>query len=240
MNYSIDDFIRKIPHFLDLPSSEMIPYFVYYLNMEKHTSADLKMLKDCFAQLKIKEYSNISAFLSKKTKGKNSLLLKDKKGYSLTRKKCDEISKIIDNEQDLSPTDDLVELAILDCCPFYVKKISDQMNSCYDNSLYDACLVMMRKLFETLIIECFEKYSIQSEIKNSENEYYYFSELINRFLTSTKWEVSRNFKKNISVIKKYGDLSAHNRRFFARKNDINTFKFELRQCLQEIVLIIGY
>lgn len=39
---------------------------------------------------------------------------------------------------------------------------------------------------------------------------------------------------------KYGDLSGPNRRFFAHKSDFEKFKFELRQTVQEIVLIIDY
>ena len=41
-------------------------------------------------------------------------------------------------------------------------------------------------------------------------------------------------------MKKYGDLSAHNRRFLAKKKDIDDFKFELRQCAQKIILMIDY
>ena len=44
----------------------------------------------------------------------------------------------------------------------------------------------------------------------------------------------------ITLVKEYGDLSAHNRRFFAKKSDMNVFKFEMRQVVQEIIFIIDY
>ena len=98
----------------------------------------------------------------------------------------------------------------------------------------------MRKLIETLIIECFERHGIDNQIKDSNDIFYYLSDLIVKFISSKNWNVSRNLKSNIEKIKKYGDLSAHNRRFLAKKKDIDDMKIELRQVLQEIVLTIDY
>ena len=114
------------------------------------------------------------------------------------------------------------------------------MCACYEAGLYDASLVMMRKLLETLIIECFERYGNDDEIKDNKGNFLYLSDLIPRFVESHKWNVSRNLTDYIRKVKKYGDLSAHNRRFFAHKSDFEKFKFELRQTVQEIVLIIDY
>ena len=66
------------------------------------------------------------------------------------------------------------------------------------------------------------------------------SELIPRFVVADKWNVSRNLETHIKMVKKYGDLSAHNRRFLAKRSDMSIFKFEMRQVIQEIVMIIDY
>ena len=237
---NIEDFIEKIPNFLELSSSQMIPYFVYYLNVECDTLANSKLIYDCFDYLKIRPYSNISSYLSKQATCKNPIFIKNNSGYSLTRIKKEGLSETILSMKSITPTNDLIDLTLLSSTPYYVKKMSEQMCGCYDVGLYDASLVMMRKLFETLIIECYEKYGFESEIQDKNENYYYFKELINSFLSSPHWTISRNLKKNIAKIKTYGDLSAHNRRFIATKKDIDDFKFELRQCLQEIVLLIGY
>ena len=98
----------------------------------------------------------------------------------------------------------------------------------------------MRKLVETLIIECFERYGIDLEIKDPNGVFFYLSDLIPKYLASSKWNASRNISTSLTSVKKYGDLSAHNRRFLAKKGDIDSFKFELRQALQEIILTIDY
>lgn len=66
------------------------------------------------------------------------------------------------------------------------------------------------------------------------------SDLIPKFINSSKWNVSRSLSSYIKKVKKYGDLSAHNRRFIAHKSDFDKFKFELRQTVQKMILLIDY
>lgn len=240
MNNSLDDFIKNIPNFDKLSSSEMIPYFVYYLYDESQLPVTPKMVCNCYENLSLIPYSNVSAYLSKNSGGKNAFFLKGKSGYSLTRQKRETIRNIIRDDIPNTPSNALIDLSILDGTPFYIKKIAEQMCCCYDSKLYDACLVMMRKLFETLIIECFERHSSAHEIKDANGNFYYLSDLISIFILCNHWSVSRNLEKHIKLVKKYGDLSAHNRRFFVKKKEIDGFKFEMRQCLQEIILLIDY
>ena len=167
-------------------------------------------------------------------------LYKRENGIFTDETKKEAISAIISVDTHLSPTNALVDLSILQGVPFYIRKMAEQMCCCYDVMLYDACLVMMRKLFETLIIECYERHSSAHEIKDANSNFYYLSDLIPLLLSSKHWTVSRNLEKHIKLVKKFGDLSAHNRRFFAKKNEIDELKFELRQCLQELILIIDY
>ena len=113
------------------------------------------------------------------------------------------------------------------------------MCCCYDKGLYDACLVMMRKLLETLIIECFERHGASDEIKQN-NQFLFLSDLIPKYVNSQYWNASINLQNNISEIKKYGDLSAHNRKFIAQREHIDRIKSGAEQVIQEIVLTINY
>ena len=140
---------------------------------------------------------------------------------------------------DIPLTNHLIDINILNNTQSYLINIATQMCKCYDTGLYDASLVLMRKLMETLIIESFERYGIEDEIKR-DGFYKFLSELIPSFINSSKWTASRNIKTSLDKIKKYGDASAHNRRFIAGKKELDDVKFELRQAIQEIVLMIDY
>lgn len=237
---SLEEFIKYIPDFDLLSSGDLIPYFVYYYTSNDDIQVTPRMIKDCYDELSVIPYSNVSTYLNRRISGRNAVFIKKKTGYVLTRQYKESISKSLLVEIEPVPTNNLIDLTILNGTPYYIRKITEQMCCCYDNALYDACLVMMRKLFETLIIECFERFGSSSEIKDSSENFFYLSDLIPRYLSSSHWSVSRNFTKYVTTVKKFGDLSAHNRRFFAKKSEIDSFKFELRQCLQEIIMIIDY
>lgn len=158
----------------------------------------------------------------------------------MERSIVDKIKKEVSEEYEVIVTDELLPLDTLDTAPYYIVLTAKQMNQCFECCLYDAVLVMMRKLIETLIIECFERHGIDGDIKDPNGQFFFLSDLIPRFVTSNKWNVSRNLETNIKMVKKYGDLSAHNRRFLAKKSDMNIFKFELRQVVQEMIMIIDY
>ena len=237
----LEDFYNTIPNASNLSSSMLIPYFALYCSEESEYFTSAQILK-CFNELNLKPYSNIPKFLKDKSSGKNSKFLRNKSGYKIIRTYQQELlSSLIDNEI-IRYTNNLFDITLLDIpnVPFYFKKIVEQMCACYDQKLYTACFAMIRKLIETLIIECFERYSIEEDIKDKNGEFFYLNILIDKYIVSKKWNASRNINKSFKQIKKYGDLSVHNRRLFATKTDIDNMKDEMRQSVQEIILTIDY
>ena len=122
----------------------------------------------------------------------------------------------------------------------YIIEMGNQAISCFDVGLFDACAVMLRKLIETLIIETFERHNIDDKIKNKDGNFLYLSDLISLLLKESKWNIGRNAKEGFAQIKNNGDLSAHNRRYCAKKQDILEIKKPTRVCIEELVKIIDY
>ena len=59
----------------------------------------------------------------------------------------------------------------------YLERVVFQINGCYEKGWFDGCAVMMRRLLETLIIECFEAYGISHKIKDSKTgDFFYLSD----------------------------------------------------------------
>jgi hypothetical protein len=238
---ALSTFSLKIANINARPASELILCFAYFIQeIEGCSSFTASQIAQCFSALSIKPYSNIPSFLSGKTKGKSPIFLKNKDGYILSKQAREQLAKELSIPVDIPTSDALLDLSLVDVAPYYIQSIAKQMAQCYECCLFDATLVLMRKLIETLIIECFERYRIDGTIKGNNGDFQYLSDLIPNYLTSPKWNASRNFNKNIKEVKKYGDLSAHNRRFQAKKSDIDSVKYELRQTIQEIVLTIDY
>lgn len=119
----------------------------------------------------------------------------------------------------------------------YIEKVTNQINGMYEMGWYDGCAVMMRRLLETLIIEAFEKHSIESTIKNPAGDYLFLRDLINRSLAEPSWTLSRNTKAVLPGLKDLGDKSAHSRRYVAHRQDIESIKASFRGVVQEFVYL---
>ena len=98
---------------------------------------------------------------------------------------------------------------------------------------------MIRRLVETLIIEAYEHKGIAERIKNSNDEFFPLSDLIDKILSEKMWNLSRNTKSALRDLKRIGDLSAHNRRYTAHRSDIDKVLNDLRVATQELITIAG-
>lgn len=122
----------------------------------------------------------------------------------------------------------------------YIEIVVRQINGCYEKGWFDGCAVMMRRLIETLIIECFEKYGIASKIKDSRTgDFLFLADLIDKTLQEASWNLGRNTKKALPKLKHIGDLSAHNRRYNAHREDIDRLSTDFRNACQELLYIAG-
>lgn len=136
-------------------------------------------------------------------------------------------------------TADLIPIDIVTGSRGYIVRVTHQVNGCYKQGWYDACAVMLRRLIETLIIECYEHHGIEDNIKDKGN-YLYLEDLIAKFISETTWTVGRNARSSLPQLKSLGDQSAHNRRFIAQRQDIDKLAGQLRLVIQELFYIAGF
>lgn len=137
----------------------------------------------------------------------------------------------------LSDTQPVVTRSLARNTRGYIERVVNQINGAYENGWYDACAVMLRRLIETLIIEAFEHYKIESKIKNSKGDFFYLRDLIDKCLSETSWSLGRNCKQALPKLKDVGDKSAHSRRFIAQRGDIDPLLSDIRVVVQELLFI---
>ena len=110
----------------------------------------------------------------------------------------------------------------------YIERVVDQINASYNYGLFDCCAVMCRRLLETLIIETYESKGLGSDIKAPGGHFMMFSGLLSQVESETRFTLERNALAGLKAFKTLGDLSAHNRRFNARQDDIDRIRNDLR------------
>ncbi|MGA7831884.1 MAG: hypothetical protein WCA21_13065 [Terracidiphilus sp.] len=134
-------------------------------------------------------------------------------------------------------TQSVILLSVVRNTRGYIEAVSNQINGAYENGWYDACAVMMRRLLETLIIECFEKHNLTAKIKNPAGDFLYLRDLIDRCLQEPSWNLSRNCKQAMPKLKDVGDKSAHSRRYNAHRGDIDPLLRDVRLVVQELIYL---
>lgn len=120
----------------------------------------------------------------------------------------------------------------------YIERVVDQINGSYEKGWFDGCAVMMRRLIETLIIECFETAKIADKIKdNRSGEFLFLRDLIDKLFQEQSFNLGRNAKKGLTNLKTVGDLSAHSRRYNANREDIDKVASDFRIVCQELIYL---
>ena len=137
------------------------------------------------------------------------------------------------------PRDNVVPHSLFRETRGYLERIVFQINTTYEQTCYDACAVMIRRLVETLIIEVFEHKGITSEIKNTNGEFYLLEDLINKTILKHEWNLGRNTNRYLRKLKNIGDLSAHSRRYNAHRTDIDKLSDGLRVAVEELLYLSG-
>jgi hypothetical protein len=121
----------------------------------------------------------------------------------------------------------------------YLAKVAHQLNASYDAHLYDCCAVMCRRILETLLIEVYEHASRSNEIKAQDGQFLMLNGLISYFEQDQSFTPGRGALQGLRDFKRLGDLSAHNRRFNARREDIDRVRDGLRVAVEELAHLAG-
>jgi len=118
----------------------------------------------------------------------------------------------------------------------YYETLIRQANGCYERGWYDACLVIVRRFVESLIIEVYEVHRKAAEIKDGQGEFLLLHALIGKVVNETQaWNLGRETKRTLPSIQRDGNRSAHTRRYIARKEDVDKLLPGLRVLADDFI-----
>lgn len=116
----------------------------------------------------------------------------------------------------------------------YLDKLVKQINNSYANNCYDACAVLLRRLFEILLILTYQNCGIEDEIKDkSGNGYIMLEGIVNNAKNNKILKLSR-IRNEFDTFRKVGNYSAHNLTYTAGRKDIDDIKLDYRVMLEEL------
>lgn len=116
----------------------------------------------------------------------------------------------------------------------YLTRLIQQINLSYKHNCYDACAVLMRRLFEVLLVLSYQKFGIDDEIKDSTgNGYIMLDSIVKNAKNNATLKLSR-IKNEFDSFRMVGNFSAHNITYTAGKKDIDDIKLHYRVMLEEL------
>ncbi|GGC92621.1 hypothetical protein [Enterococcus wangshanyuanii] len=145
-----------------------------------------------------------------------------------------EYTKFWENTETIESSSELIDEIKFCNKRQYIDKLIKQINCSYSNNCYDACAVLMRRLFEVLLILSYQALGIDEDIKNqNDSGYIMLDGIVKNAKSNTILKLSR-IKNEFDTFRKVGNFSAHNITYTAGKKDIDDIKIDYRVMLEEL------
>jgi len=133
-------------------------------------------------------------------------------------------------------SDDIIPFEIYKETRGHIERIADQINKSFHFGIYDGCLVLMRRLVETLLILAYRAHNIELDILDENNNHLKLSKIIDKATNNKILALTKNAKQSLKPFALGGNLSAHNIYFCARLSDFNPhFRLEFRSLIEELL-----
>lgn len=116
----------------------------------------------------------------------------------------------------------------------FLDRLIQQINFTYGNNCYDACAVLMRRLFEVLLVLTYQNKGIEGDITNADGSYKMLEGIVKNAVQNKALGVPLRIAKNFDAFREVGNNSAHSITYTAGKQDIDTISRNYRVMLEEL------
>lgn len=110
-----------------------------------------------------------------------------------------------------------------------------QINSSYENNIFDGCAVLMRRLLEILLILSYEECGLGTSIRDAYGHYKMLNPIIDDAKVNSALGLSRNTKDSLDEFRKLGNFSAHKIYYNAKKKSIDLVTLDYRAAIEELL-----
>lgn len=236
---SYNTFVKRI-QMNDKTEMEKVKYTMYYY--KKILKKNEISLKEIIVALEnegiyISNFSRLKNYIRKSTDFKKVSKTEE---YSLTDKAMRNLNQEIDFlDEDFIIADGI----LLDKTNFmgyrnYLDKLILQANHCYENSCYDACATLMRRILEILLILSYRNLKIDNLIKNNDGTYKMLEKICDDAKNNKILNLSRT-KNELDSFRNIGNYAAHKIEYNTLKTDIDSIKLNYRTILEELYYKAG-
>lgn len=233
----LDQFVELID-FYSKTKLEKVKLIAYYYHMY---NSSYKFSIDEMSEI----FTNLGLHAPNKTRIRNKILQsrsfvkRDSNKFCLHAKEISNFKKKLNDidfeSEEVESVDTILPQSLYQNMRSYIVKLAKQINSSYENNIFDGCAVLMRRLLEVLLIHTYENKNVTGQIKNNSGEYKFLSKIINNAKTNSTLQLSRNTKNCLDDFRNLGNFSAHKIYYTAKRRDIDRVILDYRAAIEELL-----
>lgn len=116
----------------------------------------------------------------------------------------------------------------------FLTRLIQQINFTYGNNCYDACAVLMRRLFEVLLVLAYQNKGIETDIIKSDGSHKMLEGIVKNAIQNKMLGVPARISKNFDAFREVGNNSAHSITYTAGKLDIDNIARDYRVMMEDL------
>lgn len=116
----------------------------------------------------------------------------------------------------------------------YLDRLIQQINSTYGCNCYDACAVLMRRLFEVLLVLSYQSKGIEADISNPDGSHKMLDSIVKDAVQNKTLGIPTRISKNFDSFRDVGNYSAHSITYTAGKLDIDKIARDYRVMMEDL------
>lgn len=116
----------------------------------------------------------------------------------------------------------------------YIDRLIQQINFTYGNNCYDACAVLMRRLFEILLVLSYQNKGIEADITKPDGSHFMLEGIVKNAIQNKTLGVPPRISRNFDSFREVGNNSAHSITYTAGKLDIDKIQMNYRVMMEDL------
>ncbi len=121
----------------------------------------------------------------------------------------------------------------------FLTKLIQQINFCYGHNCYDACAVLMRRLFEVLLVLTYQNKGVEADIQKTDGSHKMLEGIVKDAVQNQSLGIPSRISKNFDAFREVGNNSAHSITYTAGKLDIDNIVRDYRVMLEDLYTRAG-
>ena len=116
----------------------------------------------------------------------------------------------------------------------FLDRLIQQINFTYGHNCYDACAVLMRRLFEVLLVLTYQNKGVEADITKSDGSHKMLEGIVKDAVQNTALGIPTRISKNFEAFREVGNNSAHSITYTAGKLDIDKISRDYRVMMEDL------